>query len=66
MNSCQTLNKTRADIVMDRVARKVMEKSLADSVSLGGDWAGVGFSPGWQNEAVHQTEGSEFSVITLN
>lgn len=40
MNSCQTLNET--EVVLDRVARKlkvgVMEKSLADLVSPGGDW----------------------------
>jgi hypothetical protein len=42
MNSCETLNKTQAEVIMDRIARKVevgvVEKSLADLVSLGGDW----------------------------
>lgn len=46
MNSCQTLNET--EVVLDRVTRKikvgVMEKSLADLLSPGGDQASA--SPG--------------------
>lgn len=41
MNNCQNLNKTQAEVVMERVARKakvgIVEKNLTDLVSLGGD-----------------------------
>lgn len=77
MNSCQTLNET--EVVLDRVARKlkvgVMEKSLADLVSPGGDqgkcqpWWRLGQGSGshldGRMRAVHQTEVSEFNIVTL-